>query len=62
MDKLIAELVFRVLAGRYERGSTIITINRVCKDWTVTFAGDSAMTAAVLDRIVYHCHTVVIEE
>jgi len=58
VDKRGAELLFQVLSGRYERASTIITTNRVYKDWTSTFANDTAMTAAVLDRVVHHCYTV----
>jgi len=58
VDKRGAELLFQVLSGRYERASTIITTNRAYKDWTSTFANDAAMTAAVLDRVVHHCHTV----
>ena len=51
-------MLFQVLSGRYERASPIITTNRAYKDWTSTFANDAAMTAAVLDRVVHHCHTV----
>jgi len=61
VDKLGAELLFQVLAGRYEKSSTVITTNRIYKDWNKTFANDSAMTAAVLDRVVHHCETVIIE-
>jgi len=60
VDKRGAEHLFQVLSSRYERGSTIITTNRAYKDWPSTFANDSAMTAAVLDRVVHHCHTVLI--
>ncbi len=61
VDKLGAELLFQVLAGRYEKASTIITTNRVYSDWDKTFANDNAMTSAVLDRVIHHCETVVIE-
>jgi len=61
VDKLGAELLFQVLSGRYERASTVITTNRIYKDWNTTFANDNAMTAAVLDRVVHHCETVLIE-
>lgn len=60
VDKLGAELLFQVLAGRYEKHSTVITTNRPFKDWNKTFANDNAMTAAVLDRVAHHCQTVVI--
>ncbi len=61
VDKLGAELLFQVLAGRYEKASTIITTNRIYKEWNKTFANDNAMTAAVLDRVVHHCETIIIE-
>jgi DNA replication protein DnaC len=40
----------RRLAASWGVGFTIITTNRAYKDW--------ATTAAVLDRVVHHCHTV----
>ena len=60
VDKLGAELLFQILAGRYEKQSTVITTNRPFKEWNKTFAQDNAMTAAVLDRVVHHCQTVII--
>lgn len=60
VDKLGAELLFQVLAGRYEKASTVITTNRAYRDWGKTFADDNAMTAAVLDRVTHHCETIVI--
>lgn len=47
-----AELLFQVLAERYERGSVMITTNLGFADWTQVF-GDQAMTAALLDRITH---------
>ena len=61
VDKLGAELLFQVLAGRYEKASTVITTNSIYKEWNKTFANDNAMTAAVLDRVVHHCETIIIE-
>ncbi len=61
VDKLGAELLFQVLAGRYQKASTVITTNRIYKEWNKTFANDNAMTAAVLDRVVHHCETIIIE-
>lgn len=61
VDRIGAELLFQVLGNRYEKASTIITTNRPYKDWTKTFANDAVMTSAVLDRILHHCETVVIE-
>lgn len=61
VDKLGAELLFQILAGRYEQHSTIITTNRPFKEWNKTFANDNVMTAAVLDRVAHHCQTIIIK-
>ncbi len=61
VDKLGAELLFQIVAGRYETASTIITTNRAYRDWNKTFADDNAMTSAVLDRVIHHCETVLIK-
>jgi DNA replication protein DnaC len=61
LDKVGAELLFQVFCERYESTSTIITTNRVYRDWTKTFANDATITSAVLDRITHHCETVTIE-
>lgn len=61
VDRIGAELLFQVFGNRYEKASTIITTNRPYKEWTKTFANDAVMTSAVLDRIMHHCETVVIE-
>jgi DNA replication protein DnaC len=61
IDKSGADLLFQVISGRYERGSTLITSNRVFKDWPKIFNNDTTLTAAVLDRLLHHAETVVIE-
>ena len=45
-----AELLFQLLATRYETMSTIITSNLGFSDWLKVFH-DRALTAAILDRI-----------
>ncbi|MCK5802497.1 MAG: IS21-like element helper ATPase IstB [Lentisphaeria bacterium] len=61
VDRVGAELLFQVLGERYEKASTVITTNRAYKEWAVTFANDATLTSAVLDRVVHHCETIVIE-
>ncbi len=61
VDRVGAELLFQVLGERYEKASTVITTNRVYKEWALTFANDATLTSAVLDRVVHHCETIVIE-
>jgi len=61
IDKTGADLLFQVLAGRYERRSTILTTNRAYKQWPEIFNHDAMLTAALLDRLLHHVETVVIE-
>lgn len=61
IDKIGADLLFQVFSQRYETGSTIITANEVYKKWTKVFNNDATLTSAVLDRIVHHAETVIIE-
>jgi DNA replication protein DnaC len=48
-----AELLFQLLATRYENMSTIITSNLGFSDWVKVFH-DRTLTAAILDRITHH--------
>lgn len=51
-----ASLFFRLVSYRYQRGATLITTNKAVKDWPEILAGDEAMAAALLDRLLHHCH------
>jgi DNA replication protein DnaC len=46
---------------RYERGSLIITTNKAYKNWPEIFNHDAGITSAILDRVLHHAETVVIE-
>ena len=61
VDQRGADLLFQVLSQRYERGSIILTSNKAFKQWPSIFNGDSTVTSAVLDRLLHHADTVVIE-
>jgi DNA replication protein DnaC len=41
----------------YERASTVLTSNRGFEEWGEVF-GDEVMAAALIDRILHHCHIV----
>lgn len=61
IDKHGADLLFQVISQRYERGSTIITSNKAFKNWPEIFNNDSTLTSALLDRLLHHAETQVIE-
>jgi DNA replication protein DnaC len=61
IDQRGADLLFQVISARYERGSIILTTNKAFKQWPAIFNGDATITAAVLDRLLHHAHTVVLE-
>ena len=61
MSREQANLFFQVIAARYERGSLIVTSNLPFGQWDQTFAGDAALTSAMLDRILHHSHVVQIK-
>ena len=61
IDKHGADLLFQVISMRYERGSTVITSNRAFKKWPEIFNNDSTLTSAILDRLLHHAETCVIE-
>jgi DNA replication protein DnaC len=61
IDKRGADLLFQIISLRYEHGSTIITSNRAYKHWPQIFNNDSTLTSALLDRLLHHAETIIIE-
>jgi DNA replication protein DnaC len=61
IDKRGADLLFQVISQRYERGSIIISSNRAFKNWPEIFNNDSTLTSAILDRLLHHAETILIE-
>ena len=61
IDKAGADLLFQVISRRYEQGAIVVTSNRAFKEWPKIFNNDSTLTAAILDRLLHHAETVIIE-
>jgi DNA replication protein DnaC len=53
-------LLFQVINTRYEKGSMVLTSNKSFKEWGDIF-GDAVAAAAMLDRLLHHCHLVNIK-
>ena len=50
-----AELLFQLISDWYEQKSLIITSNLEFSQWNRVFS-DSRLTAALVDRVIYHAH------
>ena len=61
IDKHGADLLFQIISQRYERGSIVLTTNKVYKQWSSIFNNDSTLASAILDRLLHHAQTIVLE-
>lgn len=52
-----AVLFFQLMNRRYERASTVLTSNKGFEEWG-SVLGDEVMAAALIDRVLHHCHLV----
>ncbi len=57
-DRQEANLFFRVVNHRYQRGSLAITTNKGIASWPEVLAGDEVLAGAILDRLL-HAATVL---
>jgi DNA replication protein DnaC len=48
---------FQLMSRRYEHASTVLTSNKSFEEWGDIF-GDEVMAAALIDRLLHHCHIV----
>ncbi len=61
LDRHEANILFRLVSARYEKGSVVLTSNKHVRDWPEIFAGDEVLTTAILDRLLHHVHVVHID-
>jgi len=59
-ERRSAHLFFQLVARRYERGSMLVTTNQLVAQWGGVF-GDDVLAAAILDRLLHHSHTLLIQ-
>jgi DNA replication protein DnaC len=52
-----AVLFFQLMNRRYEKASTVLTSNKGFEEWGEVL-GDEVMAAALIDRVLHHCHLV----
>lgn len=55
-----SQVLFELIAHRYERNSLLITTNQAFSEWDSIF-GDNMMTVAAIDRLVHHADIYQIE-
>jgi DNA replication protein DnaC len=60
LERQAANLLFALVARRYERGSVIVTSNRGFEAWGEVL-GDAMVAAALIDRLVHHAHMVTLK-
>jgi DNA replication protein DnaC len=60
IDKRGADLLFQVVAARYESGSIVLTTNRVFREWGALFDVDNTLATALIDRLMHHGEALVI--
>lgn len=54
-----ANLIFHLVASRYETASTIVTSNKPFSRWGEIF-GDDIVAAAIIDRLVHHSDVIAL--
>jgi len=52
--------LYQLIRQRYERSSMILTSNRDVSEWYPLF-GDALLASAAMDRLLHHCHIVVLD-
>ena len=54
-----ADLLYEVISGRYEQRATIVTTNKIFKQWSEIFP-NAACTVTLVDQLVHHSEIITI--
>jgi DNA replication protein DnaC len=57
LDSIAANLFFKLVSARYEKGSMFLTSIKSIGEWG-ELMGDPVLATAVLDRLLHHCHVI----
>ena len=60
IDKRGADLLFQVVAARYECGLIVVSTNRAFRDWGTIFDVDNTLATAMIDRLMHHGEVIII--
>ena len=60
VDKRGADLLFQVVAARYESGSIVISTNQAFREWGAIFDVNNTLASAMIDRLMHHGEAIVI--
>ena len=61
VDKRGADLLFQVVAARYESGSIALSTNRSFKHWGKILDADATLATALIDRLMHHGEAILIK-
>ena len=61
IDKRGADLLFQVVAARYESGSIVLTTNRIFREWGTLSDVDNTLATALIDRLMHHGEALIIK-
>ena len=61
IDKRGADLLFQVVAARYESGSIVLSTNRPFREWGALFDVDNTLATALIDRLMHHGEVILIQ-
>ena len=60
MAERTVEDFFEIISRRYEKGSLIVTTNRILAEWDRVFI-DKTLTSAIVDRLLHHSRIIEIK-